>query len=57
MRLATLISAIGPLEVRGSTSGEIAALSYDAAASQRAGCARRRPCALDRGGQQHDRFG
>ncbi|MDX6549833.1 MAG: UDP-N-acetylmuramoyl-L-alanyl-D-glutamate--2,6-diaminopimelate ligase [Gaiellales bacterium] len=34
MRLATLISAIGPLEVRGSTTGEIAALSYDAAASR-----------------------
>ena len=32
MRLATLISAIGPLEVRGGTSGEIAALSYDASA-------------------------
>jgi UDP-N-acetylmuramoyl-L-alanyl-D-glutamate--2,6-diaminopimelate ligase len=33
MRLANLISALEPLEVRGGTSGEIAALSYDASRS------------------------
>ena len=34
MRLANLISALEPLEVRGGTSGEIAALSYDASRSE-----------------------
>src|SRR5437764_10657767 len=34
MRLANLISAIEPLEVRGGTSGEISALSYDASRSE-----------------------
>ena len=33
MQLATLIEVIGPLEVRGSASGEITALSYDAASA------------------------
>ncbi len=32
MKLATLIEAIGPLEVRGGTSGEITSLTYDARA-------------------------
>src|SRR5438128_8818926 len=34
MRLANLISALQPLEVRGGTSGEISALSYDASRSE-----------------------
>jgi UDP-N-acetylmuramoyl-L-alanyl-D-glutamate--2,6-diaminopimelate ligase len=34
MQLATLIAAIGALEVRGDRSAEIAALSYDAARSE-----------------------
>jgi UDP-N-acetylmuramoyl-L-alanyl-D-glutamate--2,6-diaminopimelate ligase len=34
MRLANLISALEPLELRGGTSGEISALSYDASRSE-----------------------
>src|SRR5581483_1625345 len=32
MKLATLIEAIGPLEVRGGTSGEITSLTYSTGA-------------------------